>query len=111
MNRLKLRKRRAEKHGLAIMHSETKPKAWDVVDAGGPLGLTLTRREAINFAATVAAQYVKSAIYGQDATGMWHRWNCERIAYAHTKSKPCKCDYLVVTCGQVYRNQDLLNPT
>ena len=97
MNRQRVLKRRAGRNGVGIMRSMSEAaKGWDVVDSFGPLGLALTKRAAINQAAQMVAKKPKSRMYGTDASGMWHRWNCEKVASPYVASKPCECQRLVV---------------
>lgn len=97
MNRQRVLKQRAARNGVGIMHSmDGSTKGWDVADSCGPHGLALTRREAISRAAQMGTKKPKFRLYGTDASGMWHRWNCEKVACLHVASKPCKCQRLVV---------------
>lgn len=96
MNRQRVLKQRAARNGVGVMRSMDVAKAWDVVDSCGPHGAILTKRAAINLAAQMTAKKQKTRMYGTDATGMWHRWNCEKVACATVISHPCKCQRLVV---------------
>lgn len=97
MNRQRLLKQRAVRSGIFPIRSMTKPGAWDVADSCGPRGLELSKREATNFAASIARHKPKTRFYATDAAGQWHRANCEKVANPKlAKVRPCKCQRLVV---------------
>lgn len=96
MNRLRVLKQRAAREGIGMMRNADAGKAWDVVDSCGPRGEALTYRAAVNLAAAIAKKQ-KSRMYGTDASGKWHRWNCEKVAAPFVKSRPCDCSRLVVS--------------
>lgn len=97
MNRQRILKQRAARHGLYVQRSLEGPaNAWDIIDAMGPQGLSLTRRAAINRAGQMARKTEKVRMYVSDASGSMHRWNCEKVAAAHVRSHPCKCQRLDV---------------
>lgn len=96
MSHQNLRIQQAARRGIYIMRSMDNSKKWDNVDACGPCGLQLTKRQAINRAVAAASKSSKVRMYGTDAAGKWHRVNCEVIASRHVASTPCNCSRLIV---------------
>lgn len=94
MNRKRLLKQRAARKNVFIYRRDD--GKYDIVDSCGLRDLALTKRTAINMAAQIVLHAPKIRVYITTKSGAVHRGDCEQVAPAFAKSRPCKCDRLVI---------------
>lgn len=69
---------------------------FDIVDQCGPCDLALTKHQAVNMVYQASTKPDCLKVHIQEANGMWHRGNCEKVAYDKSTAKSCKCHYLAL---------------